>query len=147
MIAVDTNILVYAADRLAGEKHAVAKSLLTAAMSARHLMLPLQVLGEFAHVAVRKAKQTPASAADFVLAWSAVAHVEAYRLDDVRSALRARTEHDLPFWDALIWAVCERTGIGTLLTEDFQDGRTLGCVRFIDPFKPDNAARLTRFLA
>ena len=147
MIAVDTNILVYATDSLAGDKHAVAKSLLTTAMAARRLMLPLQVLGEFSHVAVRKAEQTPAAAAEFVMAWSAIAQVEAYRLDDVRSALRARMEHDLPFWDALIWAVCERTGITTLLTEDFQDGRALGSVRFLDPFKPANATRLARSLA
>jgi predicted nucleic acid-binding protein len=146
VIAVDTNILVYATDRLAGDKHAVAKSLLSAAMSARLLMLPLQILGEFAHVAVRKAKHTPVNTADFVIAWSSVARVEPYRMDDIRSALRARTEHDLPFWDALIWAVCERTGISTLVTEDFQDGRVLGHVKFLDPFKPGNAARLERSL-
>lgn len=146
MIAVDTNILIYATDSRAGEKYLVAKSLLTAAMSARLLLLPLQVLGEFAHVAVRKAKHSPEAAAEFAIAWSAVARVEAYHLGDVRAALHARSDHGLSFWDALIWAVCDRCGAGTLITEDFQDGRPLGGVTFIDPFRPDNAARLERAL-
>ncbi len=146
MIAVDTNILVYATDSRAGEKYVVAKSLLATAMSARMLVLPLQVLGEFAHVAVRKAKHSPEAAAEFVMAWSAVARVEAYHLGDVRAALRARIDHGLPFWDALVWAVCDRCGAGTLITEDFQDGRPLGGVTFIDPFRAGNAARLERAL-
>jgi predicted nucleic acid-binding protein len=146
LIAVDTNILIYATDRRAGDKYLVAKSLLATAMAAKVLMLPLQVLVEFAHSAVRKIKHPPEAAAQFVLAWSAVARVEAYHLDDVRTALRARSEHGLPFWDALIWAVCERSGVRTLVTEDFQDGRPLGRVTFLDPFKPDSASRLDQAL-
>lgn len=142
MIAVDTNVLVYATDLGAEEKYRVAKALLAATMSAGILLLPLQVLGEFTHVAVRKAKHAPSTAEQFVLGWSAVAQVEAYRLDDVRSALRARVEHGLPFWDALIWAVCERCGVEALASEDFQDGRRLGRVTILDPFNPANAARL-----
>ncbi len=142
MIAVDTNVLIYATDQGAAHKYRVAKTLLAATMSAGMLLLPLQVLGEFAHIAVRKAKHAPSTAEQFVSGWSAVAQVEPYRLDDIRSALRARMEHGLPFWDALIWAVCERCGVEVLASEDFQDGRRLGQVTFLDPFNPTNAARL-----
>ena len=95
MIAIDTSILVYASDLGAGEKYLVAKALLTRAMSEGKLLLPLKVLSEFAHIAVRKAKHTPHIVETWVLAWSAVAQVEGYRLDDVRAALRARAEHSL----------------------------------------------------
>ena len=60
----------------------------------------------------------------------------------LEAALRVVGEHDLPFWDALIWAVCERVGVDTLVTEDFQNGRRLGRVTFLDPFEPTNAVRL-----
>jgi predicted nucleic acid-binding protein len=142
LIAVDTNILVYATDAGAGDKYRIAKTLLATTMSAGTLLLPLQVLGEFAHVAVRKSRHAPAVVERFVLGWSAVGRVESYRLEDVRIALRSRAEHGLPFWDALIWAVCDRSGVDALATEDFQDGRLLGGVRFLDPFNPVNADRL-----
>lgn len=147
MIAVDTNILIYATDSLAGEKHAVAKSLLSRALAVRTLLLPLQVLGEFAHVAVHKLQHSPQAATDFVMAWSAAARAESYQLEDVHAALRARVDHALPFWDALVWAVCDRAGAGILVTEDFQDGRVFGRVTFVDPFKAGNVARLERALA
>ena len=142
MIAVDTNILIYASDMQAGDKYRLAKTVLSGAMAAGRLVLPLQVLGEFAHVAVRKAKHSLVDVERLVSAWSAVAHVESYHLDDVRGALRVRAEHGLPFWDALIWAVCERCRVPVLVSEDFQDGRALGQVTFLDPFNPANAARL-----
>jgi predicted nucleic acid-binding protein len=50
--------------------------------------------------------------------------------------------HHLAFWDALIWAVYERAGVDILATEDFQGGRKLGHVRFVDPFVPANAPLL-----
>lgn len=142
MIAVDANILVYASDGAAGERYATAKAVLARAAARGGLILPLQVLGEFCNVALRKAGHAPAWVEEFVVRWSAVAEVESYRLADVRAALRARAEHGLPFWDAMIWAVCERHGVGILVTEDFQDGRRLGGVTFLDPFNPVNAGRL-----
>ncbi len=142
MIAIDANILVYASDRGAGERHAVAKAVLARAVATGALLLPLQVVGEFCHVGLRKLGHAPAWIEEFVVAWTAVARVESYGLADVRAALRARVEHGLSFWDALIWAVCERTGADLLVSEDFQDGRRLGGVTFLDPFNPGNAARL-----
>jgi predicted nucleic acid-binding protein len=142
MMAIDTNILVYASDAGAGDRHFVAKAVLKQAIARGTLILPIQVLGEFCHVAVRKVGHDMQKVEEFVLAWSAVAQVEGYGLADVRAALRARAEHALAFWDALIWAVCERIGAGILVSEDFQDGRRLGCVTFLNPFNPANASLL-----
>lgn len=142
MMAVDTNILVYAADAGAERRHATAKAVLKAAILQGRLMLPLQVLGEFGHVAIRKLGIDPHRIEELVIAWSAVARVDGYGLADLRAALRARAEHGLAFWDGLIWAVCERTGTDLLVSEDFQDGQRLGSVTFINPFNPRNADRL-----
>mgnify|MGYP000305312565 CR=1 FL=1 len=47
---------------------------------------------------------------------------------------------------AVLLELLTNHGAGTLITEDFQDGRPLGGVTFIDPFRAGNAARLERAL-
>jgi hypothetical protein len=42
----------------------------------------------------------------------------------------------------MLWATVQEAGGRMLLSEDFQDGRTLGQVSFIDPFDDKNAAVL-----
>jgi predicted nucleic acid-binding protein len=49
-------------------------------------------------------------------------------------ALDAMPRHGLSFWDALIWAAAADNGIPVLYTEDFQDGRDIAGVRFVNPF-------------
>jgi predicted nucleic acid-binding protein len=52
----------------------------------------------------------------------------------------------MSFWDALLWATADRIGVRYLLTEDYQDGRTLGGVTFVDPFKDENEQFLAEIL-
>jgi predicted nucleic acid-binding protein len=73
--------------------------------------------------------------------------VVALNLDAFDSAVRIVIQHQIPVWDAMLWATLDQAGCRTLLTEDFQDGRTLGGVTFLNPFNPANdetIARLTR---
>jgi predicted nucleic acid-binding protein len=49
-------------------------------------------------------------------------------------ALDAKPRHGLSFWDALVWAAAAENGAEILYTEDFQNGREIEGVRFIDPF-------------
>ena len=62
--------------------------------------------------------------------------------DDLDEAMRAHASHGPQFWDAMLWAPTERTGCRLILTEDFQDGRSLEGALFADPFKAENARRL-----
>jgi predicted nucleic acid-binding protein len=39
----------------------------------------------------------------------------------------------------MLWATLDQAGCRTLLTEDFQDGRTLGGVTFLNPFELANS--------
>jgi predicted nucleic acid-binding protein len=54
--------------------------------------------------------------------------------------------HGLSFWDAMLWATADRVGVRYLLTEDFRDGRTLGGVTFVDPFRGENERLLAEIL-
>ena len=42
--------------------------------------------------------------------------------------------HGLSFWDALIWAAARQNDVGAIYTEDYQHGRDVNGVRFINPF-------------
>ena len=49
-------------------------------------------------------------------------------------ALAAMKPHGLSSWDALIWAAAEENGVPVVFTEDFQAGREVEGVRFLNPF-------------
>jgi predicted nucleic acid-binding protein len=42
--------------------------------------------------------------------------------------------HGLSFWDALIWSAAVENNVAVIYTEDFQDGRVVEGVRFVNPF-------------
>lgn len=142
MIAFDTNVLIYALDNRYPPRQAVAAGVLTQAIAAGQAFVSLQVLSEFYHTATRKLALAPVDTAALIGRWRQVMRVQPYDETDLAAAMAAHAAHGLTFWDALIWAVCERAGVPRLASEDFQDGRTLGRVTFLNPFNPASAARL-----
>jgi predicted nucleic acid-binding protein len=46
----------------------------------------------------------------------------------------------------MFWATVQQAGCQLLVSEDFQDGRRLGQVTFLNPFAPTNQALLDRAL-
>jgi predicted nucleic acid-binding protein len=145
-VAFDTNVLVYAVDRSEGARHLVAALLIERALRKRRGVLILQTLAEFYSVTTRKLKGRPEGALRFLDRMRAVLAVHAADERDFDRATRG-DRHGLSFWDALLWATAERIGVKYLLSEDFQDGRVLGDVTFIDPFKAENEALLAEILA
>jgi predicted nucleic acid-binding protein len=138
----DTNILVYAADQEAGERHRTAAELVERALNERRILLPLQTLAEFVHVVRRKLGLLSPDMRALVESWRAGAVTASYTDSDFMVALDAHERHRLTIFDALIWAVCDRMGAEILVTEDLQNGRRLGRVTFLDPFRPENGRRL-----
>jgi predicted nucleic acid-binding protein len=53
----------------------------------------------------------------------------------VASGTGQREHYRLSFWDALIWATARNAGVPVVLSEDYQDGREIEGVRFVNPFK------------
>lgn len=52
-------------------------------------------------------------------------------------AARGVLDHQLSFWDALIWATAKLNQIPVILSEDFRSGTSLEGVRFINPLSAD----------
>jgi predicted nucleic acid-binding protein len=144
-IAFDTNVLVCAVDRTEGGRHRVASLLIKRAMDRRNGVLILQTLAEFYAVTTGKLKAKPEDALRFLDRLRTVLAVQAADLRDFDRAMRGE-RHGLSFWDALLWATADRIGVRYLLTEDFQDGRILGGVTFVNPFEGGNEALLAKIL-
>jgi len=88
---------------------------------------------------------TPRDAREAVLEYSAGWPVVSLTVAEVHEAVTSAARHQFHFWDALIWAAAKAARAGTVLTEDFQDGRIIEGVRFVDPFRADfDIARLLR---
>jgi predicted nucleic acid-binding protein len=51
----------------------------------------------------------------------------------VLDAVRAVRQHQLAYWDALIWATARLNGVPTILTEDQPSSSLIEGVRFINP--------------
>jgi predicted nucleic acid-binding protein len=137
-VFVDTNVLVYAHDSAAGDRHAMARDLLRRLWADGTGALSTQVLQEFYAVATRKLKppMARAEARQIVADYSEWCVVDTDPLLIV-SASDLEERHTLSFWDALIVEAALRADAETLVSEDLQDGRVFVNLTVRNPFGRD----------
>jgi len=134
MIALDTNILIYACDKADPARQQIAIDLLSNTADAVVLW---QVACEFV-AASRKLNRQGFTAAD---AWARLSEV----LDVCRlvtptgravldRAKRLHLAHHVSFWDAMILAACLDAGVSLLYSEDIPGGDISG-IPVVNPFK------------
>ncbi len=116
MISFDTNVLVYAADNTAGERHVIAADLIERSIRHGVCVQILQSFAEFFSVVTRKASIAPGVAASFIKGWQAVLPIEASTPADLDRAMQAVRDHSLAFWDAMLWATARRIGVRVLIS-------------------------------
>ncbi|HME01053.1 MAG TPA: PIN domain-containing protein [Terriglobia bacterium] len=133
---VDTNILIYAYDRGEPGKLAKAQGLLRWLEWNHAGALSTQVLAEFFCVATRRLA-APLSAVEaagrleaYLTSWNTLSITP----DVVREAARGAMAHQLPYWDAQLWATARMNQIPTILSEDFTHERRIEGVQFVNPF-------------
>ena len=132
---VDTNVLVYAYDRGAGEKHERARVLVESLWESGAGAISVQVLQEL-YVNIRRDARRPVAAEkaraliEDYLAWNPVVNDGALLM----AALDIEQRYGLSFWDAMIVAAADKAGAGTLSSEDFSAGQAFGRVQVVNPF-------------
>ncbi len=131
-ITLDTNLLVYAVDTSAGEKHAKALNLVDLALKA-DCVLTLQALCEFYFVVTRKGKLPTGEARGQIEAWQDLFPVVVARPSTLNRAIAATVSQRIGFWNAMLWATARDAGVTLLLSEDFGGGLALEGVRIADP--------------
>lgn len=131
--SLDTNLLVYAIDDQAGDRHPLARQIIEQAAH-RDCCLTLQAVSEFYWVATRKSvlpRQVAAAQADD---WLKLFVCAAASAGAVRAALTDAAVGRASYWDALLVATAREAGCRVLLTEDLASGANLGGVRIDNPF-------------
>ena len=134
MIALDTNILIYACDKADAHRQQIALDLISNTTDA---VILWQVACEFI-AASRKLDRQGFTAADawarlseFLGVCSLVTPTGAAVLERAKSL--HLTQH-VSFWDAMILAACLDAGIGDLFSEDVP-GEKIGGVTVRNPFR------------
>jgi predicted nucleic acid-binding protein len=132
---VDTNVLVYAYDVTAGEKHAVARDILIGLWRSGGGLVSTQILQELYVTLTRKIPRPLRSAEareiiEDISAWVVI-------VNDGTSILEAiglESREKLSFWDALVVVAAARGGAELLLSEDLPNGRIFDGVKVSNPF-------------
>jgi predicted nucleic acid-binding protein len=130
---VDTNILIYAFDRSAGDKHRIAVDLMTRLWTERRGCISLQVLQEFYVASTRKLKLPTDEAASQVRRLG-LWRVHRPLVNDILAAIELHQRHSVSFWDALILRSAQASQCSVLWSEDLQNGQRWGNLEVRNPF-------------
>jgi predicted nucleic acid-binding protein len=131
---VDTNILIYAHDRLAGYRHERAQRLVQSLWDNGQGVLSTQVLQELC-VNLRRKLTRPLPIEEIrllirdYLSWEIVVNTP----DAVVQAFEIEVRYKTSFWDALILQAAEQSGAAILYSEDLATGQRYGGVQVVNP--------------
>jgi len=133
---IDTNIIIYAYDLSAGNKHKAAGNILADLWNSGLGMMSTQVLQEFFVNVVQKIpkpidKQQAKEIVKDFLKW----HVVVNTGDSVVEAIDICLKFGYSFWDSMIIEAAITGGAAILLSEDLQDGQVISGVTISNPFK------------
>lgn len=131
---VDTNVLVYAYDNTAGEKHRLAKQLITGLWQSRLGCLSVQVLQELYVVGARKLLQISPTDLRLILTDLGLWRVHVPDVADVISAIDLHQRFQVSFWDAMILHSAGQLGCAVVWSEDLNPGQNYHSVRVLNPF-------------
>ena len=132
---VDTNVLVYAHDVTAGDKHDRARALVEELWRSREGCLSVQVLQEFFVTTTRKIpKPLDIVAAARIINNLTRWHVHAPIADDVLDAIGIHQRTGASFWDAMILRSASELRCEILHSEDLNPGQTYASVQVSNPF-------------
>jgi predicted nucleic acid-binding protein len=131
---VDTNILVYAHDRSAGDKHQRAQMVLEQLWDSGQGVLSTQVLQELCINLRRKISHPlPVNEVRLLIRDYATWEVVTNSPESVLQALDIELRYKTSFWDALILQAAESSGASILYSEDLATGQRYRAVRVINP--------------
>lgn len=135
-VFVDTNVIVYAYDKDAGDKHRVAVNIMTDLWQSGLGTISTQILQEFF---VTLTKKIPAPL-DISVVRETIRRLSRWDVvlidvDTIISATELQERYKFSFWDSLIIASAIAGGARTILSEDLADGQIIQSVTIKNPFR------------
>ena len=135
MYFLDTNIIVYANDRSAGEKRVRCIEIVSGLMRSRQGVVSIQVLQEYACTAIQKLKQLN----EVVLRQIRLLESMCVVQPDAQLVIRAveiQCRSQISFWDASIVAAAEKAACRMILSEDLNAGQYYAGIPVQNPLDP-----------
>ncbi|MBS3819955.1 PIN domain-containing protein [bacterium] len=134
-VFLDTNIIVYAYDISAGEKHETARKIIIDLWDSGLGLVSTQVLQELFVTVTQKIPgpldiKLAKEIVNDLLKWEVVVNDG----DDILEAIEIQSEHNYSFWDSMIIQAAVRGGANILLTEDLDHGLTIEGITIQNPF-------------
>lgn len=137
LFLIDTNLLVYAAEKDEGAKTQKAKDLINRCWKGEiALAVSSQNLGEFVYVSVKKAKLNLNEAktfTGFIVEFHGFQKI-GYNAGTVLSAIEIANEFRMPFWDSLLAATMRENKIFNIYTENVNDFK-IPWIKAVNPLK------------
>lgn len=135
-VFVDTNVIVYAYDKDAGDKHRLAADIMKDLWHSGLGTISTQILQEFFVTLTRKISVPM----DISVVRETMRRLSKWDvlLIDVDTIIRAtelQERYKYSFWDSLIIASAITCGAKTLLSEDLADGQIIEGLTIENPFK------------
>ena len=132
---VDTNILVYAHDQSAGEKHLTALDLVNRLWESRQGCLSVQILQEFYVTVTQKVSRPikPEAGAEIIrdlTFW----RVHTPAAEDVLGAIDLQRHYQISFWDAMVIHSANCLGCKIIWSEDLNNGQMYNDLMVKNPF-------------
>lgn len=135
-VFVDTNVIVYAYDVSAKEKHEVAQKIIVDLWNSGLGLLSTQVLQEFFVIITKKTSKPHdvKSAREIVsdlIKWDVIVN----DAESILGAIGIHSRYKYSFWDAMLIHAAITGGAACLLSEDLSDGQRIKGVEIKNPFK------------
>ena len=135
---LDTNILVYAYDETAGQKHSTAKQMVLECMQGEAtFVISNQILGELVNTARNKLPSISRTEIQALMeeilglpSWIKVNYTEQ---TSWKALADLNSEDD--FWDAVIAQTMKENGITTIYTENVKDFQKIKGIKAVNPFR------------
>jgi predicted nucleic acid-binding protein len=133
LVAIDTNILIYAEGINGAPKQDAARAIL-GRLVPESTLLPLQVLEELFNVLIGKGRRSRAAARRAVQEWGDTFPLIETSSSALLLAMDLAADHQLGWWDAVVLSAAADASCRLLLSEDLQDGFTCSGVTVTNPF-------------
>ena len=135
-VFLDTNIIIYAYDVSAGDKHEIARKIMVDLWDSGLGVISTQVLQEFFVNITQKIpkpldKRLTKDILSDLLKWDVVVNDG----ESILEAVEILFKYGYSFWDSLIIEAAMRSGSEVLLSEDLTHGQIINGLTINNPFK------------
>lgn len=133
---VDTNVLVYAHDLDAGDKHEIAIGVVSDLWESGNGVISTQVLQELYVTLTKKVPSHPKKSQvrrilNNYLAWDLAVN----NGQTILQASEIEENYNISFWDAMIVSAAYSKNAAILLTEALNEGQLIEGIKIVNPFK------------